>query len=99
MHSFIPCLLLGLGVDDMFIIVQSLNLVQEKDKRKFSDPSCLELVYKPPILVEGTKAPLHDRIGRAMRHSGVGITITSLTDIAVFAIGGTTVSKMQRGMC
>ena len=27
-----------------------------------------------------------------MRHAGVGITITSITDIAVFGIGGTTVS-------
>ena len=31
-------------------------------------------------------------IGLAMRHAGVAITVTSLTDFLAFAVGGTTVS-------
>ena len=32
MHSLIPCLLVGLGVDDMFVIVQSYNNADREDK-------------------------------------------------------------------
>ena len=34
MHSIIPCLLVGLGVDDMFVIVQSYNNAEMEDKGK-----------------------------------------------------------------
>eukprot|EP00095_Tigriopus_kingsejongensis_P003657 maker-scaffold11_size778918-snap-gene-1.12 protein:Tk03657 transcript:maker-scaffold11_size778918-snap-gene-1.12-mRNA-1 annotation:"hypothetical protein DAPPUDRAFT_306990" len=72
MHSLIPCLLLGLGVDDMFVIVQSFNNSEGEDKAK------------------GIIKDLPERIGQALKHAGVGITITSVTDIVVFAVGGTT---------
>ena len=32
MHSIIPCLLVGLGVDDMFVIIQSYNNAEMQDK-------------------------------------------------------------------
>lgn len=32
MHSIIPCLFVGLGVDDMFIIVQAMSNVEAKAK-------------------------------------------------------------------
>ena len=32
-----------------------------------------------------------ERFGDAMRHAGVGITVTSLTDVIAFAVGATTV--------
>lgn len=75
MHSIIPCLLVGLGVDDMFVIVQALNNIEAEDKAK------------------GIVRGIPERIGDAMRHAGVGITITSFTDFVVFAVGGTTVTK------
>ena len=34
MHSIIPCLLVGLGVDDMFVIVQALQNTEADDKGK-----------------------------------------------------------------
>ena len=40
MHSIIPCLLVGLGVDDMFIIVQAYNNAEAKDKG-ISSSQCL----------------------------------------------------------
>lgn len=73
MHSIIPCLLVGLGVDDMFVIVQAFNNAENSDKEK------------------GIVRDLPERIGRALKHAGVGITITSITDIIVFGVGGTTV--------
>lgn len=35
---------------------------------------------------------LQERVGLALRHAGVAITITSLSDFAAFAIGASTVS-------
>lgn len=35
---------------------------------------------------------MQTKIGRALRHAGVAITVTSLTDFAAFAIGASTVS-------
>ena len=38
-----------------------------------------------------TTDDLGERIGSAMRHAGVAITVTSLTDVCAFAIGCITV--------
>ena len=34
MHSLIPCLLIGLGVDNAFVLVQALNNVNDKEEGK-----------------------------------------------------------------
>ena len=41
-----------------------------------------------------TTDDLGERIGNTMRHAGVAITVTSLTDVCAFAIGCITVSNM-----
>jgi hypothetical protein len=38
---------------------------------------------------------LPDRFGDALRHAGVGVTITSTTDVIVFLVGGTTVTPFS----
>lgn len=38
---------------------------------------------------------MKERVGLALRHAGVAITITSLTDFVAFAIGASTVSLMM----
>ena len=42
---------------------------------------------------------IEDKIGEVMSHSGVSITITSLTDFIAFAIGGTTAIPALKSFC
>ena len=44
------------------------------------------------ILAYNQYIPITERIAKAMRHAGVSITVTSITDMAAFLIGSTTVS-------
>jgi Niemann-Pick C1 protein len=45
------------------------------------------------------KMALADRFGLAMKHAGVAITITSVTDLMAFGIGATTVLPALRSFC
>ena len=78
MHNVLPFLLLGIGIDDMFVIVQSWETLSEKDRKE---------------------KPIIERFGIAMTHSGVAITITSITDVVAFALGGTTILPALRSFC
>lgn len=78
MHTLIIGLLMGLGVDNAFVIVQEFNNAEAEAERK------------------GIKRSLVDRIGIGLRKAGVAITVTSMTDIIVFAVGGTTILPSLR---
>ena len=71
LHPTIPLICLGIGIDDMFVILQSLAMVM-----KNADLEKLEV---------------GDKISHALKHSGVAITVTSITDIFVFGFGAVTV--------
>ena len=58
----LPFLVLGIGIDDMFIILNHLDML--------------------PADITGSK-----RLGRALRHSGLTITMTTATDLVAFLIG------------
>ena len=64
-----------LGIDDMFVIMQSLDNLKSDEKKDNNIPQ---------------------NIGQTMTHAGVAITVTSITDIVVFAVGSSTVRiKLQ----
>lgn len=44
---------------------------------------------------EELKLPLPEQIAMAMKHAGVSVTVTSVTDIVAFAIGASTVRTKQ----
>ena len=68
MHSVIPFLLLGIGVDDMYVIVQAVDNLAQTEKN----------------------IPANERVAKAMKHAGVSITVTSITDMAALLISSTT---------
>ena len=61
----------GIGIDDMFVIVQCLNNI--KNDPEFED-------YE-----------MSNKIAHALKHAGVSVTVTSLTDVFAFAVGAVTV--------
>ena len=74
LHNFIPFLLLGLGVDDMFVIIQAFNQIQDEED-------------------------LSKKISKTLTNSGVAITVTSITDLLAFAVGGTTTVPALKSFC
>ena len=131
LHNFIPFLLLGLGVDDMFIIARALDyyttshsksaankrnihadvddwnsstnpenyLVQDNKAMEGTleeERRCIEIKDRN---VEGEEAGIDKKLAETMKHSGVSITITSLTDFIAFAIGATTSIPALKSFC
>ena len=64
-------LFLGIGIDDMFVIVQ-----------------CWYNLRKDEIFGKTHE----EKIGITMKHAGVAITVTSVTDVFAFGVGSITVS-------
>ena len=77
MHSVMPFLMLGIGIDDMFVIAQCWQTLGREVKER----------------------PLVERFGLAMRQAGSAITVTSLTDITAFGVGGLTKLPALRSFC
>ncbi|WAR23969.1 PTHD3-like protein [Mya arenaria] len=76
-HQILPFMLLGIGVDDMFVIMESLRQLSPQER----------------------SLPVEERVGLMLKHAGVSITVTSVTDIVAFAIGGSTVIPSLSTFC
>ena len=72
-HPIIPFLLLGIGVDDMFVVVKAMDNLTDKERQ----------------------LPIPDKMAMTMKHAGVSITITTLTDAVAFLISSTTVGNWE----
>ncbi len=80
MTMMVAVLTLGLGIDDMFVIVQCHeNIMDEADADGEKEEELKDL-------------PRH--IGKVMARAGAAITLTSVTDFIAFAIGLLTVTQI-----
>ena len=77
----------GIGIDDMFVICQSLDNLMPTFAARWRTERTEEAAKEEEIV---------ELIGQTMKHAGVAITVTSVTDIIVFAIGASTVRKILR---
>eukprot|EP00903_Cladosiphon_okamuranus_P007237 g7024.t1 len=74
LHTVLPFILLGLGVDDSFVIC---NAFGKTDPRK----------------------SIPERMKQGLGHSGVSITVTSITDFVAFMISSVTVLPALSSFC
>ena len=76
-NSILPFLLLGIGVDDLFVIVTSFENLRGEELEN----------------------SLIKKFGLTMKHAGVAITVTSVTDLLAFGIGGSTSIPTMSSFC
>lgn len=100
MHPIIPFLLLGVGVDDMFIIVQARVVHVNQMVKLAYEPSAMKQIqfsnaYQSleNLSPEEKALPIPHKIALTMKHAGVAITVTSLTDMGAFLIAASSVSS------
>eukprot|EP01048_Picozoa_sp_COSAG05_P012687 COSAG05_NODE_1292_length_5262_cov_2.550068_2_plen_544_part_00 len=89
LNGALPFILLGVAVDDAFVIVTAFNE---------------QCGWHLPLDDEaGRKAamdrPVNDRLGEALKHAGVSITVTSLTNFFAFAVGHTSLLPALSSFC
>ena len=77
--NLLPFLLLGIGVDDAFILIQALDNV----------PSTITIISASGVKVTRRRNTV-EMIAMALSTAGPSITVTSLTDFFAFVIGSNT---------
>lgn len=84
LNNALTFLLLGLGVDDAFVITAEYNLYAKKMKK---------------TLAEGEELDIEDLMGKTMMAAGQSILVTSLTDFLVFMLGALTILPALSSFC
>ncbi len=75
-EKFATVLFSGIGIDDMFVILQCWNNLNRDLPQD-----------------ENGRLEVAERIGLTMKHAGIAITVTSLTDAFAFGVGAVTVTQ------
>jgi len=83
-NKLLPFLLLGVGIDDVFVVIQSWNNLEKSNNDLQKGLKNNPLNYNHNELAQ--------KVGSTLRHAGLSITLTSVTDIVAFGMGATTVS-------
>ena len=87
----------GLGVDDMFVIVQPLNKLSMYPGLGVDDMFVIVQSLNS-LTPKQQEVDIPHKMAAVLRHAGVSITVTSLTDLAGFLVGSTTVSSNGRNI-
>lgn len=102
----IPFLVIGIGIDDMFIIYSTYISCYQHKLKEYSNKSCLNMKADDldvskinQKIVSEEKQIVSDLISKTLSKSGVSITITSLTDFFAFLVGMTTNFKSVQIFC
>jgi Niemann-Pick C1 protein len=82
-HSLLPFILLGIGVDDAFVIVNAFNRERRKGTKRTTE----------------TNEDLAKRSSRALARAGASITVTSMTDLVAFAISSSSALPALASFC
>lgn len=90
----------GIGIDDMFVICQSLDNLMPKFAARWQRARTEAAAAASEAAWEAAREEeIVELVGQTMKHAGVAITVTSVTDIIVFAIGATTVREICGRVC
>jgi len=79
LHGLLPFVLLGIGVDDSFVITDSFDDYTPKNRQQGNQEE-----QKQPQ--KNIISIVTSQISFALSHAGVSISITSITDLVAFAI-------------
>ena len=94
----------------MFVIVQSWNNMLAKEEEDESSMDKPPIIKKNKMMKDNDdggvlnkaqreEAKFQERFGKCLRHSGVAITVTSLTDFMAFMVGASTVLPALKSFC
>ena len=92
-QTLVMVILVGIGADDMFVVVQSVKSTNPRNGGESHD------MYGQSKRTKINSEELIEWIGVAIRHAGGSIFMTSLTDCLAFGIGGLSAIPMLKDTC
>ena len=92
-QTLVMVILVGIGADDMFVVVQSIKSTNPRNVEGSHD------MYGQSKRTKISREELIEWIGVAIRHAGGSIFMTSLTDCLAFGIGGLSAIPMLKDTC
>ena len=111
-HTIIPFILLGIGIDNIFVITQTFNTLEASSVPATLSVRCAQCGISIRILrnyKDKNNCKIHKnicnsikifhRFGQTMKHAGVAVSVTTFTDVIAFFIGSNTVLPGLQSFC